>query len=163
MIAMRVRFNVESSESVQPALSEFPLVQSPVGGRDLRDAVEAMEIPAADAPRVFRPQDFIFLSDNTKCWLVRTGDISMLEACGNYTRVHMGDSVAMVRRPLRECERKLDQSLFFRARRDCLINLSLVRQTKTLTGDRFLFVLADGTEVPLSRNQSILFRRMKAL
>ena len=38
----------------------------------------------------------------------------------------------LVRRLLRECEGKLDPSLFFHARRDCIVNLAHVSQIRTL-------------------------------
>jgi hypothetical protein len=32
--------------------------------------------------------DFALVVDNRKCWMIRASDISTLEACENYTRVH---------------------------------------------------------------------------
>jgi DNA-binding LytR/AlgR family response regulator len=66
--------------------------------------------------------DFALVVDNRKCWMIRASDISTLEACENYTRVHLSCATALIRRPLRECERRLDPSLFFRARGDCIVN-----------------------------------------
>ena len=116
-----------------------------------------------DKSKVFGCDDFIFLSDNVKCWVVRASEISTLEACGNYTRVNLSDATALIRRPLRECETRLDPSTFFRTRRDCLVNLSRVKQMRMLDAKRFLFVLLDGKEVAMSRKQSLLFRKQKAL
>ncbi len=113
--------------------------------------------------KVFGCDDFIFLSDNVKCWVVRASDISTLEACGNYTRVNLSDATALIRRPLRECECRLDPSIFFRTRRDCIVNLSQVKQMRMLDAKRFLFVLLDGKEVAMSRKQSLLFRKQKSL
>ena len=76
--------------------------------------------------------DFALLQDKAQCWMIRVSDISTLEACGNYTRVHLTRAAPLVRRPLRECERKLDPSLFFRVRADSIINLGRVSQTRTL-------------------------------
>ena len=112
---------------------------------------------------MFGCDDFIFLSDNVKCWVVRASEISTLEACGNYTRVNLSDATALIRRPLRECETRLDPSTFFRTRRDCVVNLSRVKQMRMLDAKRFLFVLLDGKEVAMSRKQSLLFRKQKAL
>jgi DNA-binding LytR/AlgR family response regulator len=116
-----------------------------------------------DDSKVFGSDDFIFLSDNVKCWVVRASEISTLEACGNYTRVNLSDATALIRRPLREVECRLDPSTFFRTRRDCIVNLSRVKQMRMLDAKRFLFVLLDGKEVAMSRKQSLLFRKQKAL
>jgi DNA-binding LytR/AlgR family response regulator len=113
--------------------------------------------------RIFHNDDFIFVSDNVNCWVVRVSEIALLEACGNYTRVYFNDANALIRRPLRECECKLDRSTFFRTRRDCVVNLSRVKQMRMLDAKRFLFVLLDGKEVPMSRKQSLIFRKTKAL
>ena len=49
---------------------------------------------------IFQDNDFVFVSDNVNCWVMRAADISVLEACGNYTRVYFSDSSALIRRPL---------------------------------------------------------------
>ncbi|HEY5706661.1 MAG TPA: LytTR family DNA-binding domain-containing protein [Terrimicrobiaceae bacterium] len=113
--------------------------------------------------KVFGSDDFIFLSDNVRCWVVRASDIMTLQACGNYTRVNLSGATALIRRPLRECECRLDPSTFFRTRRDCVVNLRQVKQMRMLDAKRFLFVLLDGKEVAMSRKQSLLFRKQKAL
>ena len=125
-------------------------------------SLESEEIPQRDGG-IFQDNDFVFVSDNVNCWVVRAADISVLEACGNYTRVYFNDASALIRRPLRECECRLDPSTFFRTRRDCVVNLSRVKQMRMLDAKRFLFVLLDGKEVPMSRKQSLIFRKTKAL
>jgi DNA-binding LytR/AlgR family response regulator len=107
--------------------------------------------------------DFALVVDNRKCWMIRASDISTLEACENYTRVHLSCAAPLIRRPLRECERRLDPSLFFRARGDCIVNLGRVSQTRTLTPFQLVFVLQDGREIVASREQSLIFRRSRAL
>jgi DNA-binding LytR/AlgR family response regulator len=125
-------------------------------------SLEGEEIPQHNGG-IFQDKDFVFVSDNVNCWVVRAADISLLEACGNYTRVYFNDSSALIRRPLRECECRLDPATFFRTRRDCVVNLSRVKQMRMLDAKRFLFVLLDGKEVPMSRKQSLIFRKTKAL
>lgn len=143
---------------------------SKAGHRDASEETaedsQAPEIGDAAVPSnegIFHYNDFIFLSDNVNCWVVRASDISLLEACGNYTRVYLDNATALIRRPLRECECRLDPSTFFRTRRDCIVNLNRVRQMRMLDAKRFLFVLLDGKEVPMSRKQSLIFRKTKAL
>ena len=113
--------------------------------------------------RRLRLDDFVFLSENSKCWLIRTADIWLLEACGDHTRIHLPDGTALVRRHLRDCERRLDNSTFFRATRDCVINLTHVKQTRLLDCAHVLFVLPNGMEVIVSGKQNLLFRKMRAL
>ena len=44
--------------------------------------LEGDEIPHQNRG-IFCYDDFVFLSDNVNCWVVRVSDISVLEACGN--------------------------------------------------------------------------------
>jgi two-component system LytT family response regulator len=113
--------------------------------------------------RALRLDDFVFLSDNSKCWLIRTADIWLLEACGDQTRIHLPDGTVLIRRLLRDCERRLDSSTFFRATRDCVINLTHVKQTRLLDSAHVLFVLPNGKDVVVSGRHNLLFRKRRAL
>jgi DNA-binding LytR/AlgR family response regulator len=107
--------------------------------------------------------DFVVLTDNIKCCILRMSDLLRLEAEGNYTRVYWIGSSMLIRRPLRDCEKRLDRSKFFRARRDCIVNLEHVKHTRIVDLMRYVFVLEDGTEVTLSRRQSLVLRKSRAL
>ena len=110
-----------------------------------------------------RNDDFVVLTDNVKCCILRMSDLLRLEAEGNYSRVYWFGSSMLIRRPLRECERRLDKSKFFRARRDCIVNLEHVKHTRIVDLMRYVFVLQDGTEVTLSRRQSLVLRKSRSL
>jgi DNA-binding LytR/AlgR family response regulator len=107
--------------------------------------------------------DFVVLTDNVKCCILRMSDLLRLEAEGNYSRVYWIGSSMLIRRPLRECERRLDKTKFFRARRDCIVNLEHVKHTRIVDLMRYVFVLQDGTEVTLSRRQSLVLRKSRSL
>ena len=55
-----------------------------------------------------------------------------------------------------EVERRLDSSIFFRASRDCIVNLSQVKQPRFLKDGGLSFLLRNGKEVLFSRRQSVL-------
>jgi DNA-binding LytR/AlgR family response regulator len=114
-------------------------------------------------PGVFHRDDFILLGDETRVWIVRIEDISLLEARGNITLVHFPEDKFLIRRSLHDCERRLTSSLFFRASRGCIVNLSYVKQTRFLEDQRLSFLLTDGKEVLFSRRQSVLFRKRRGL
>jgi DNA-binding LytR/AlgR family response regulator len=107
--------------------------------------------------------EFVVLTDNIKCCILRMSDLLRLEAEGNYSRVYWIGSSMLIRRPLRDCEKRLDRSKFFRARRDCIVNLEHVKHTRIVDLMRYVFVLQDGTEVTLSRRQSLVLRKSRAL
>lgn len=93
--------------------------------------------------------------------VVPVSDIATLEACGNCTRVHLSSAPLLIRRPLPECERRLDPSLFFRARHDCIVNLGCVRQTCILRPFQLVFALYDGRTIVASHEQSVVFRQSR--
>jgi two-component system LytT family response regulator len=98
-----------------------------------------------------------------ECSIVGTENISLLEAHRKFTLVHLSDGKFLVRRSLRDYERSLDSSTFFRASRGCIVNLSHVKQSRFLEDGSLIFILRDGKEVVLSRRQSVLFRKTHGL
>ena len=72
-------------------------------------------------PTIFSRDYFVLLTDDIKSWIVRIEDISLLEAHRNFTLVHFPHGKLLIRRSLKDCERRLDSSMFFRASRDCIV------------------------------------------
>ena len=110
-----------------------------------------------------RRDDFVLLTDDIKCWIVEIEDISLLEARQNFTLVHFPDGKVLIRRSLGAYERRLDSSVFFRASRGCIVNLSHVKQPRLLEDESISFLLKDGREVVFSRRHSVLFRKTRGL
>jgi DNA-binding LytR/AlgR family response regulator len=156
-----------TAESASPEVRPDPIVvglsrprKSPAEELDQEEPSEP--VPEHDE-RILRPDDFVFLSGKGTCWLIRTGEIWLLEACGGRTRVSMLGGTVVLRRTLAECERRLDKTAFFRATRDCIINLMHVKQTRLLDCSRVAFVLPSNKQVIVSGEQNAFFRKMRAL
>jgi two-component system, LytTR family, response regulator len=116
-------------------------------------------------PDILLRNDFVLLKDDIKHWIVRIEDISLLEAHQNFTIAHFPNGKVLIRRSLADCERRLDSSMFFRASRDFIVNLSQVKQSR-LSKDKdrgLIFLLKDGKEVVFSPRQSVLFRKTRGL
>ena len=94
---------------------------------------------------------------------VRVEDISLLEAHQNFTIAHFPNGKVLIRRSLADCERRLDSSMFFRASRDCIVNLSQVKQPRLSNDGGLIILLKDGKEVMLSRRQTVVFRATRGL
>jgi DNA-binding LytR/AlgR family response regulator len=132
----------------------------------VRKESEGLPTPADQSESVqtvFYRDDFVLLTDDSKCRLARIDDISILEAFRNATFVHFAEDKFLIRRSLVEIERRLDSSMFFRASRDCIVNLSQVMQPRLLQNGGLVFLLRDGKEVLFSRRQSTLFRKIGGL
>jgi DNA-binding LytR/AlgR family response regulator len=108
---------------------------------------------------------FVYLPSTARGWIVRVSEIHRLEAYGNYTRVILSNGkIALVRRPLKECEEQLSQTgSFFRTDRACIVNLASVTETRPADPKRLLFILADGKQITLSRHQTIALRKELSL
>jgi two-component system LytT family response regulator len=113
-------------------------------------------------PHILFPGAFVLLTDDNNCRLARIENISILEAFQNATFIHFDEGKIFIQRSLVECERRLDNSIFVRASRDCIVNLSQVKQPRFLKG-RLIFILKDEREVVFSRRQSVLFRTLRGL
>jgi two-component system, LytTR family, response regulator len=128
---------------------------------------EGSPTPAVESeesePAILHRKDFVLLNDDIKHWIVRIEDISLLEAHQNFTIAHFPNGKVLIRRSLADCERRLDSSMFFRASRDCIVNLSQVKQSRLSKDRGLIFLLKDGKEVVLSRRQSFLFRKTRGL
>lgn len=110
------------------------------------------------------PNDYIFLSDNVKYWVGCLADIVSFEQDGNYTNIKISNGQKLTMRGvIGKWETKLPPSLFFKTGRDCIINLKHVQVMQAYDAKRFSFVLLGGSEVILSRAQSILFRKSRRL
>lgn len=159
-------FGPHAGESAPTETRSSAHIELAPAGRKTAESLEQDEapdpIPEPDQ-RILRPDDFVFLSGKGTCCLIRTGDIWLLEACGGRTRVSIPGGTVVLRRTLAECERRLDQTAFFRATRDCIINLMHVKQTRLLDCSRVAFVLPNNKQVIVSGEQNAFFRKRRAL
>ena len=136
----------------------LPAIQTQ-GGRSTAPLAESEE----NKPHILFRGAFVLLTDNNNCRLARIENISILEAFQNATFVHLDEDKLLIHRSLVECERRLDNSIFVRASRDCIVNLSQVKQPRLLKDGRLIFILKDAREVVFSRRQSVLFRKSRGL
>jgi DNA-binding LytR/AlgR family response regulator len=150
---------VSSTDEPQEYGSRIPAIEQTNGA--IAEPGEVIYQLTGDIP--LRNDDFVVLTDNIKCCILRMSDLLRLEAEGNYSRVYWIGSSMLIRRPLRDCEKRLDPTKFFRARRDCIVNLEHVKHTRIVDLMRYVFVLQDGTEVTLSRRQSLVLRKSRSL
>ena len=136
----------------------LPAIQTQ-GGRPAAPLAESEE----SKPDILSPGAFVLLTDDNQCRLARIENISVLEAFQNATCVHFDEGKILIQRSLVECERRLDNSIFVRASRDRIVNLSQVKQPRLLKDGRLILVLKDEREVVFSRRQSVLFRALRGL
>jgi two-component system, LytTR family, response regulator len=123
------------------------------------DLAEALQLKTR---AILERDDFVLLTDDVECWIVRIGDISTLEARRDQTLIRFAANQVLIRRPLEHYEGRLDSSLFFRASRACMVNLSHLRRPRLENGC-LIFQVTDGREIVFSRRQTVHFRATRSL
>ena len=109
----------------------------------------------ASAPAPPRhPHDRVFVRDGERCWLVSLPAIALLEAEGNYTRVHFDGNRPLIRAALQSVEERLDSATFFRVSRTHIVNLRFVERIELTVNDAYVVHLRTGQAVPVSRRHS---------
>lgn len=118
--------------------------------------------PVASEERL-SADDRVFLREGERCCFVQVGRISRLVVDGNYARVWFDGQSLLLARSLAALEARLPQALFFRANRNTLVNLTLVRGVERGIGDGYALGMADGSTVDVSRRQARELRERLAL
>lgn len=105
----------------------------------------------------------VFVKDGEQCWFVTLKNIRLFESEGNYCRVHFDNKSPLILRSLNALEEKLDPTLFFRANRRQIINLSWIDKIDPWFDQSLQVTLTGPTLVTLSRRQATKFRNLKSL
>lgn len=124
----------------------------------------AQRTSTEDEPRgLLGADDQVFLRDGERCWFVALHEISRIVVDGNYARMWFRGERAMLPRSLSALEARLDPTLFFRANRNTLVNLRMVKVIDLAVGEGYQLTLKDGSEVEVSRRQARELRERLAL
>jgi two-component system LytT family response regulator len=95
-----------------------------------------------------------------KVVVVRTQDIDWIESADYYATLHVGAESHLVRKTMAELEASLDGQRFVRVHRKAIVNVDRVREVHALFRGDGTLVLADGTQVRLSRTRRAEFERL---
>ena len=116
-----------------------------------------------DPPRGQQPLSRVFVKDGDGCWIVPVSDIVLLESEDNYTRLHFGAERPLIRRSLNALQKQLDPTMFFRANRGQIMNLSWIVSTGVSVSGGVTVFLRGGETVAISRRQAERLRKILAL
>jgi len=105
----------------------------------------------------------VLLRDEEKTWYVAVTDISLVEAKGNYSRVHFDGGSVLVHRSLTAVEERLPATAFFRANRSQLVNTSHIASVEPWFSQTLKATLRDKKTIEFSRRSSLLFRETRGL
>jgi two-component system LytT family response regulator len=94
---------------------------------------------------------------------IQPAEIDWVEACGNYTILHTGQTNHIRRETMSNLEAQLPEETFFRVSRSAIVNLTRIRQIEPLSSHHHAAVLADGTRIPLTCSVRELAARIGTL
>lgn len=129
----------------------------------LRNRLPAERIERILPGERLQADDQVFVREGECCWMVQLSEIELLEAIGNYTRVHFKGRSALVMRSLGVLEERVDPRVFFRANRQQIINLQRIEKIQPWFSRSLLVLLRSGAKVEISRRRSLAFRELKSL
>jgi two-component system LytT family response regulator len=98
-----------------------------------------------------RPADRIAVKAEGRILLVPTETIDWVEACGNYSKLHVGRHTHLLRETMSALEDRLDPMRFARIHRSTIVNAERIRELQPHFHGDYVVVLADGTELMMSR------------
>ncbi len=104
------------------------------------------------------PEHRIFVKDGDRCWIVRLGDIRILEVYGNYTRIYFENQQPLLLRSLNYLEERLQPDFFFRANRQQLVNVRFISGVDNALGGQLRLRLSSGETIEVSRRQALKLR-----
>jgi two-component system LytT family response regulator len=142
----------------------------PIAPERLAKALEKARGNFSEAPKEtgtdqerLRIDSQIFIKDGERCWLVRIGEIRLFEIVGNYTRVYFENENPLLYKSLQQVEEKLPLGTFFRVNRQQIVNLGFVDDVIPWFNGKLKIRLNEGTELELSRRQSVIFKDRMSL
>lgn len=93
----------------------------------------------------------IVVKDGTRVHIIPVGQLDYAEAQDDYVALHSAGKSYLKQQTISSLEASLDPSRFVRVHRSFLLNLDRVTKIEPYTKDTRLAVLADGSQIPISR------------
>ena len=113
---------------------------------------------------VLGENDQVFLKDGDHCWLVRVGEIRLLESEGNYARIYFAENRPLIPRSLQTLETRLNPQHFLRVSRQHIINLRFVRKVEPWFDGGLLLCMAENDpEIKVARRRAQELRERLSL
>ncbi|HEY3936374.1 MAG TPA: LytTR family transcriptional regulator DNA-binding domain-containing protein [Bryobacteraceae bacterium] len=125
-------------ERVRRRLGETGRVISPV---ELKNAAQGPE----------RRAERIVVKDGARVHIIPLSQLDYAEAQDDYIALHSGGKSYLKQQTISSLQESLDSKQFVRVHRSFLINLERVAKIEPYTKDTRLAVMADGSQIPVSR------------
>ena len=130
----------------------------------VRKLIGDTEQEPVDTPRT--PLDInskIFVKDGERCHLVSLASIRYIESCKNYVRIYFGNDKAYIKKSLNSVEERLPAQYFFRANRQCIVNLQEIRSIEESISLGYDVTMNDGKVLEISRRNAADLKELLSL
>ena len=122
-------------------------------------ATSAVDLAAAARPPA-QYLERVAVRDGTRVHIIPIGKLEYVEAQDDYVELHSGGKKHLKQQTISSLEVGLNPARFVRIHRSYIVNLERVVKIEPYTKDSRLAVLADGTQLPVSRSG---YARLKEL
>lgn len=99
-----------------------------------------------------RGQERLTVKSDGRVLLIKTDDVSWVEAADNYVKLHVGAESHLVRDTMSAIEKKLPSEKFLRINRSTIVNIERIKELQPMFHGEYAVLLRDGTRLMLSRN-----------
>jgi DNA-binding LytR/AlgR family response regulator len=133
------------------------LTPAPVANVVGADTIPRGDVRPATHPSLASVPDNTFIvRDGERVILLPLSELDWCEAADNYVRLHTKGKKHLIRETMRNVDERLastraSNARFARIHRSMIVNLARVREIKPTGGGEYAVVLADGTNLALSR------------
>jgi two-component system, LytTR family, response regulator len=105
----------------------------------------------------------IFVKDGERCHLVSLASIRYIESCKNYVRIFFGNDKAYIKKSMNSVEERLPPRYFFRANRQCIVNLQEIRSIEESISLGYDVTMNDGKVIEISRRNAADLKELLSL
>lgn len=120
--------------------------------RESSDQAEAQTAALAEAlAPPSKPLERIAVKSDGRILLVKTADISWIEAAHNYVELHEDKKTHLVRGTITSIEARLPTEKFVRISRSTIVNVDFIKELQPQFYGEYTVTLHDGTRLTLSR------------
>jgi two-component system LytT family response regulator len=95
--------------------------------------------------------DRLAIKSAGRVFFINVEDIEWMDAADNYVQLHIGKQTHLFRSSITDMEGKLDPEKFLRIRHSTIVNLSRIKEIRTLFKGEYSVVLNSGAELVASR------------
>jgi two-component system LytT family response regulator len=87
-----------------------------------------------------------------RIFVVKPDEIGWIQGAGNYSELHVGSAVHLLRGTLAELEEQLSPTRFIRISRSHIVNVDRIQEIRAKSHGDYVVVLRDGKELVATRN-----------